>query len=281
MAKSDDFLKQYNDFSKSRLKPEDYIKKYSDELGVNAARDSVLGARTAIRATEDTIAAAPAGVAGRTSGSLVTEAQRNRLVQNEVAPLQDVLRGQSSSLQTAQADYSDLQGTAAQRAQMGFQGDETKAKTLMDLYNAAAQKEKEEEERRRWEAELREQQRQFDQQMAQMKRQAEQALRAASYSFSGGGGGGNKSSAPALMSKKSNGSGFNFTTSSGQAISAARYAQLTGQDIRSVLNSMGRQGDTYAAAVYNQLRLDPFFGKGDKAYDKRVKNLYSPLFWGT
>lgn len=44
---------------------------------------------------------------------------------------------------------------------------------------------------------------------------------------------------------------------------------------------MGQQGDSYAAQVYNQLRNDPFFGKGDANYDNRVKAAYSPLFWGT
>lgn len=274
---SADYLKQYQDFTNSRVKPEDYIKRYSDELGVNAARDSVIGARTAIKATEDTIAGAPAGVAGRTSGALVTEAQRNRLVQNEVAPLQDVLRQQNSGLSTATSDYSDLQSTAAQRATAAYQGDESKGKSLMDLYNAALQAEQEAERKRQFELQLAENKRQFDAQLAASKA-------AASRAFSpslGSGGSTASSSAPAVMAKKSNGSGFNFATSSGQSISAAKYAALTNQDIRSVLYTMGQQGDKYAAQVYNQLRQDPFFGKGNASYDARVKATYSPLFWGT
>ena len=70
---------------------------------------------------------------------------------------------------------------------------------------------------------------------------------------------------------------FGFTDRQGNPISAARYAELTGQDIRDVLAEMGAQGDTYAQQVYNKLRRDP----NPQQRLGQYKTAYSPLFWGT
>jgi hypothetical protein len=70
---------------------------------------------------------------------------------------------------------------------------------------------------------------------------------------------------------------FGFTDRNGNPISAARYAEVTGQDIRTVLGQMGQQGDTYAQQVYNNLKRDP----NPQANLGQYKKTYSPLFWGT
>lgn len=274
MQPSSTYLSQYQTFSNTRVKPEDYIKRYSKELGVEDARSRVKSARSAIKATEDTIAATPDSVAGRTSGSLVTDAQRNRLVQNEVAPMQEVLRTQGGAFSDAANDFSVLSGDVDKRVDLALRTDDTQANTLMQLYSAALENEKQAEAKRQFEENLKLQR----EQIAASERASARAAAAASPSFGGGGGG---NTPKAVMARKSNGSGFAFADSTGQSISAAKYAQITGKDIRDVLYSMGQDGDTYAAAVYNQLRADPFFGKGDANYDKRVKGTYSPLFWGT
>lgn len=273
MQPSSTYLSQYQTFSNNRVKPEDYIKRYSKELGVEDARSRVKSARSAIKATEDTIAATPDSVAGRTSGSLVTDAQRNRLVQNEVTPLQEVLRTQGGAFGDAANDFSVLSGDVDKRVDLALRTDDTQANTLMQLYGASLESEKQAEAKRQFEENLKLQR----EQIAASERASARAAAAASPSFGGGGG----DTPKAVMARKSNGSGFAFADSSGQSISAAKYAQLTGKDIRDVLYSMGQDGDTYAAAVYNQLRADPFFGKGDANYDKRVKGTYSPLFWGS
>ncbi len=273
---SSDYLAQYESFQKNRVKPEDYIKKYSTELGVDTVRGQVADARAAINATQGVIKATPDSVSGRTSQSLVTDAQRNRLVQNELQPLNEALSTQSSTYGELQGNLGDLVEESGRRSNAAFQADETQAGTLKDLYDAAFQREKEDEARRQWEAQMAEQRRQFDAQLNESRRQA---ARAGGFSPSIGGKAG--STAPAVMTKKSGGGGFAFADKGGQSISAAKYAQLTGQDIRTVLYTMGQQGDSYASAVYNQLRQDPFFGKGNAQYDARVKSTYSPLFWGT
>ena len=274
MQPSTNYLSQYQTFSNNRVKPEDYVKRYSADLGVDDAKARVKSARSAIKATEDTIAATPDSVSGRTSGSLVTDAQRNRLVQNEVAPLQDVLRTQGGAYGDASTDFSTLNSDLNRRVDLSLSQDESQANSLLTLYQAAMEQEKQQEAKR-----------QFDAQMAIENARLAETKRANSMQFSpslGATGAGAAGAKPAaVMAKKSNGSGFAFANSNGQAISAAKYAELTGQDIRTVLYSMGQQGDTYAAQVYNQLRNDPYFGKGNAAYDERVRSTYSPLFWGT
>ena len=275
MQPSSSFLSQYQSFTNNRVKPEDYVKRYSADLGVEDAKARVRSARSAIKSTEDTIAATPDSVSGRTSGSLVTDSQRNRLVQNEIAPMQEVLRTQGGAFSEATGDLSTLNNDLNSKVDLAVRQDDSQANSLLTLYQAAQEQEKLAEQKRQYEADAAERIRQFNANLAESRR----ASSAFSPSF---GAGATTPAAPAaVMTPKSNGSGFAFADSSGQPISAAKYAQLTGQDIRSVLYSMGQKGDTYAAQAYNQLRNDPFFGKGDANYDNRVKETYSPLFWGT
>lgn len=274
MQPSSSYLSQYQTFTNNRVKPEDYVKRYSTDLGVEDAKARVKSARSAIKSTEDTIAATPDSVSGRTSGSLVTDSQRNRLVQNEIAPMQEVLRTQGGAFSEATGDLNTLNTDLNSKVDLALRQDETQSNSLLTLYQAAMEQEKLAEQKRQYDADAAERIRQFNANLAESRR----ASSALSPSF----GASAASAKPAaVMTQKSNGSGFAFADGSGQPISAAKYAELTGQDVRSVLYSMGQKGDTYAAQAYNQLRSDPFFGKGDANYDARVKATYSPLFWGT
>lgn len=274
MANSKSYLSQYKKFTQTRRKPEDYVRKYSKELGVDDLKNRVATARTAIRSTEETIGGVPDSVSGRTSGSLVTDAQRNRLVQNEVAPLQEILGTQTTAFGDAAQDYSEAQGNVDKRVGYALDAADKKAASLYDLYQAAFEREKQAEANRQWQLAFEETKRQNAASRAA-------AANTFSPSFGGGSTGGGGKTSKAYMTPKSNGSGYAFSTASGKSISAASYAKLTGQDIRDVLYSMGQSGDNYAAQVYNQLRNDPFFGKGNKSYDARIKSTYSPLFWGS
>lgn len=120
-----------------------------------------------------------------------------------------------------------------------------------------------------------EQQRQFNENLAEQRRQAAAQSNPLASLF----GGNNPAPAPATVQQRID-KGFNFQDSSGKSISAARYAQLTGQDIREVLHNMGRQGDKYAAQLYNQLSK-PGAIKDFQDRPEVYKKLYSPIFWGT
>lgn len=138
-----------------------------------------------------------------------------------------------------------------------------------------------------------EQQRQFNESMAFQREQeaarqrlaqaearraaASRVMPSPSFGSTGGGGG---SAAGASIARKQDG-GFAFADAGGQSVSAAKYAQLTGQDIRDVLYQMGQAGDSYSKQLYNQLANDRMFGSGNAKYDQQIFKTYSPIFWGT
>lgn len=271
MATSRDYLSQYEQYQKNRTRPEDYIKKYSSELGVDSTRQSVADARAAINATQGVIRATPDSVAGRTSGSLVTDAQRNRLVQNELAPLNEALSGQKDTYGELRGNLSDLLEEAGMRSTAAYRADETQATTLKDLYDATFKAEQEAEARRRWEAEQAESKRQFDARMAEARRQGGSG--GISPTFGGGGYG---------MRQRAD-KGFDFVDSSGRSVSAATYSAATGIPFRQLLQQMANAGDSGARQALG-------FVGDDYRYDTSkirpgvtslgILNLYKALTWG-
>lgn len=254
MQPSSSLFQQYQTFQNSRTKPEDYVKRYSTDLGVEDAKARVKSARTAIRSTEDTIAAAPESVAGRTGGSLVTDAQRNRLTQNEIAPLNEIMRIQSGAFSDANADLTTLGSELDKRVGYGLQADDTQANTLLTLFQAASEAEKQAEARRQWEAQMAEQKRQFDE---AQKASARAAAAAASPSFGGG---------------KSGGAGASGSFGATDPVQQAAYNDVAGRmgqsdgaiksDYNATLKSAGygNARDMAKIQIYHKLRPDLFGG---------------------
>jgi hypothetical protein len=79
------------------------------------------------------------------------------------------------------------------------------------------------------------------------------------YDFGGLGGGaeagGAAGGAPASMNQRSGG-GFNFSTSDGQALSAAQYSKMMGIPFRSLLQTMANAGDSGARAALDLVGND-------------------------
>lgn len=253
MQPSSSLFQQYQTFQNSRTKPEDYVKRYSTDLGVEDAKARVKSARTAIRSTEDTIAAAPEGVAGRTGGSLVTDAQRNRLTQNEIAPLNEIMRTQSGAFSDANADLTTLGSELDKRVGYGLQSDDTQANTLLTLYQAASQAEKEAEARRQWEAQMAEQKRQFDE---QQRASARAAAAAASPSFGGGKGGAAASTGVTKTDPVQQAAYNDVASRMGQSDGAIK------SDYNATLKSAGygNARDMAKIQIYHKLRPDLFGG---------------------
>lgn len=268
MQPSSALFQQYQQFQQNRVKPEDYVKRYSTDLGVEDAKARVKGARTAIRATEDTIAAAPEGVAGRTSSSLVTDAQRNRLVQNEVAPLNEIMRTQSGAFQDANSDLTILGSELDKRVGYNLQSDDTQANSLLTLYQAASDAEKQAEARRQFEVQLAEQKRQFDAQQKAAERAARAAAAAAAPSFGGGGSTAQKAAAgpkidPVLQAAYADVAG-RMSQSDG-AIKSDYAATVRGAN-------RGNARDVQKIAVYKKLRPDLFGSTPVSARAANVSN---------
>lgn len=264
MQPSSSLFSQYQTFQNSRVKPEDYVKRYSTDLGVDDAKARVKSARSAIRATEDTIAGVPDSVSGRTSGSLVSDAQRNRLVQNEVAPMQDVLRTQNAGYGDATTDLNTLNTDLNTKVSLALQGDDTQSNTLLTLYQAAAAAEAEAEKKRQFEAQMAEQKRQFDEQQKAAQRAAAAARATPSF---GGGGGAN----PGGGGANPGGGGAPAATNPVQQAAYNDVAGRMGQsdaaiksDFNATLKSAnyGNAKDIEKIKIYQALRPDLFSGVG-------------------
>lgn len=266
-------LAELKQFQSGRKSAGDLYNQTQSELGVGDVKSRADDMRGLIRNTETALKGVGQAVAGRTRGQLVTEAQRARLANIEREPLAGQLGEQQSNYGEEMQNYRDLMGQAQTKAQLAYQSDADRLSALEGNYNKLFASEQAAEAKRQWEAQQAEARRQFEAQLAESRRASQAAAYAAGASFTPSIGGG----APkANMAQRKDG-GYNFTDTSGQAISAAKYAQLTGQDFASVLQAMGQGGDKYAAQVANQLKADPW---ADKNLDK-YKKLYSALFWGT
>lgn len=177
---SQDAFNELQTFQKSRRKSQDVLRESENRLGLPTATQRQAGLRAAITNTENLIRSVEPSVAGRTSGSLVNEAQKTRLIGLERAPLDESFREQSRAFEGESANINELKRQALTDAQLAIAEDDTRQNTLKGLYEALYQREQEE-------RAFAEQQRQFNEQLALSKRAASGGSGLASL-LSGGGG---------------------------------------------------------------------------------------------
>lgn len=120
--------------------------------------------------------------------------------------------------------------------------------------------------------------RRFNQQIAEQRRAAAAASAQSNGLASLFSGGQGRAPAAANMTTRKEG-GFAFTNQAGQPISAAKYAEITGQPIGQVLFQMAQQGDTYASNAYRWIQSvqnsDAFKRNGTDL----AKRNFNALFW--
>jgi len=138
---SQEALQQIQSFDSSRANPTDVLNQSNQQFGVDQSRQRLVGLRGAIMGTENLLKSVDPSVTGRTSNSLVTEAQRSKMVQNERAPIADQYSEQQGALQNENANYNDLQGQAAKDAQLRLTADDTKRNSLQSLYDTLYRRE--------------------------------------------------------------------------------------------------------------------------------------------
>lgn len=122
-------------FDASRANPTDVLSQAEGKYNVGQSRQRLVGLRSAIMGTEGALNAVDPSVTGRTSNSLVTEAQRSKMVANERAPIAEQYSQQQGALGNENSNYSDLQGQASKEAQLRLTGDDTKRSALQSLYD--------------------------------------------------------------------------------------------------------------------------------------------------
>lgn len=264
-------LTQLQGLEKTDQDPNTILSNQKQQLGVSSAQDTVTGLRGAINNTTKLLQQVAPSVMGRTGSSLVTNAQASKQIQNEQAPISANLTQEGTDYNNATTDLNNLEGEANTAASGIYQGQQDKLSYAQNLYNTMYQKEQDAQTAAQAKATAAEQIREFNANLAESK---SEAAASAASSFNLGG----SSAAPKAAMTQRNGGGFNFTDSSGTAVSAAKYAQLTGTPIGNLLQQMGAKGDKYAQQAYNEI-------KGNQAYYNAhpdvLKSEMSALFWGT
>jgi hypothetical protein len=241
------------------------------QLGVNAAQDTVSGLRGAITNTTKLLNQVAPSVMGRTANSLVTNAQATRQIANEQQPIAQNLSQQSTDYNNAQNDYGRLSQEASDQANAAYGDQQNKVSYLQNLYNSLYGREQDA-------AKMAEQQRQFNESLT--------AQKSANAGLAGlfGGNGSTADKVVALDNSahmvQRGDKGFNFLDNNGQTISAAQYAAATGQSFRDVLTKMANAGDggakTALGFVGNDYGYDP-----TKVTNPNLVNLYNALVGGT
>lgn len=119
--------------------PTDVYNKVTTSLGIPDARTRVQALSKNLVDTQNAINAVDPSVTARTSGALVTEAQRGRLVTAEQQPLQQDYTQQNQEYGTESGNLNDLESQAAQQ-EAAAQTDYTNKRQSLSDQLAAAQK---------------------------------------------------------------------------------------------------------------------------------------------
>lgn len=260
--------KQIADYDTKRRSSVDVLNEAMGKYGVPEIRSRVTGLRTTLANTENALNAVDPSVTGRTQGSLVTEAQRQKQVVNERAPIMEQYGQQERALGNESANMSDALGAAKILAE-GQQNDwNIGRQALQSRYDQTFAKEQAE---KAFQLE--------QEKLAEAKRQA--AAAAAGYSLGGNAGSGSASQSPlsvqgvSLKDPKRGGSaGYNFSFG-GKPISAVGFAQVNGLNPADILFSMANSGDGTAAQAYREIA-----GNGGNI-TPQIAGKYAALFWGT
>lgn len=234
----------YQEYQKGMANPLDLYNKQVQELGVGDVRGRVSSLNQTLLNTENALNQVDPSVTGRTQGSLVTEAQRQRLVNLERQPLTTQYGQQARQLETQQGQLRDLLGQASQQSGLQYQGQQQQLQNLANQYNMAFEREKTNR-LQQIEAE----QRAFEREQALYQRQFQERQLAAQIAA-------NRASA---------------------ASSAARKSTPSVDDAVALVNSLrgsGRYGDSGYGAIAEALRQRGYDISRDSVFDRGLRKAF-------
>lgn len=237
-------LANLQSYQKSMMTPDAAAEQANQQLGVGGAQQQVQGLRGAIARTSGLLQQVAPSVYGRTQGSLVTNAQAGRQIQNEQAPIATQLDTENRNYGNASEDYKDLLNRAQTKAAGTLQGQQGQLSYLQQLYHDITAKEQTDRDEAYRQSQLAEQRRQADLSAATT-RATSGGSSGASPSFSTASGGG--TSGYAMTRDKSG--GFQFSAA-GKPVTAGQYIVGNGggwSDLLKLLSSSGNKGDQQIA----------------------------------
>jgi len=145
----DDLARQIAEVDKG-YNPTEVYNTVTAQLGIPDARARVQGLQTQLLNSENAIKAVDPSVTGRTSGSLVTEAQRQRLVNMEREPLVGAYNDQSKSFGIQQDALKSLLGEADTKIGLAESGYKNKRQSLADQLDYALKQQQANESKRQF-----------------------------------------------------------------------------------------------------------------------------------
>lgn len=143
MATSAEIAQQLAAFDANRKSSADVINEAMSQYGVPEIRSRVAGIRTTLANTENALNNVDPSVTGRTSRSLVTEAQRSRIVNKEREPIAAQYGQQSRALSDESANLNEQQRAAEMLAQGRIADYTTGRNALQSQYNDTLSRENE------------------------------------------------------------------------------------------------------------------------------------------
>jgi hypothetical protein len=121
--------------------PNTILAEARNRYGVDSVNSRIKDLRGAITNTEGLLGGVDSSVTGRTSGTLTTEAARQRIVANERQPISETLATQQSGLSNESANLQNLQGQATTDAQLAYSGQQDQLSYLKNIYDTLFAKE--------------------------------------------------------------------------------------------------------------------------------------------
>lgn len=128
-------------FQNSEVSPQAALDQGNSKYGVSALGSQLDALRSTTSNLQKSIANVDPSVTGRTSGSLVTEAQRQAIVNNEREPLVHDFNDVSTNLNNVDKQYSEATGLASNYANAVLANQKNTYDQLFGQYQTALQKE--------------------------------------------------------------------------------------------------------------------------------------------
>jgi acetyl/propionyl-CoA carboxylase alpha subunit len=135
MATSAELAAKIADSDAHRVTSVDATNEALAQYGVPEIRKNVAAMRTTVANTQNSLNAVDPSVTGRTSQSLVTEAQRQKQVANERAPIAEQLQGQNQALGQQSQDLNDATSQATVQATNRVNDWQTGRQALQQQYD--------------------------------------------------------------------------------------------------------------------------------------------------
>lgn len=132
-----DVAAQLQQYDANRVTTTDALNDALKQYGVPEIRQNVAGLRTTVANTTSALNNVDPSVTGRTQGSLVTEAQRQRQVANERAPIAQQLQGFNTALGQGEQNLNEANNQATTLATNRVHDWETGRSALQSQYDTA------------------------------------------------------------------------------------------------------------------------------------------------